>query len=163
MRYSEGFRNSVLRKVLPPENRSVIVVAKEMGISPLTVKNWLAKVNDGKIFPGSEGAEPPPSGRAPSEKLRLLLESKTLTEDQKGDWLRRHGMHTEHLTLWEQELEDIVTDKQQNLKQENAELKKENKDLKRELVRNQAAMAEALALLTLKKKVDRLLGSDEEP
>jgi hypothetical protein len=90
------------------------------------------------------------------------LESRTLSEDQKGDWLRRHGMHTEHLSLWEQELEGIVTDKQQNLKQENSDLKKENKDLKKELARSQAAMAEALALLTLKKKADRLLGLDEE-
>lgn len=162
MRYSEGFRNSVLRKVLPPENRSVYLVAKEMGVSPMTLQNWLAKVKDGKMSVGSDGAEPTPSGRGASEKLRLLLESRTLTEDQKGDWLRRHGMHTEHLTLWEQELEGLVTDKQQNLKQENSELKKENKDLKKELARSQAAMAEALALLTLKKKADRLLGSDEE-
>lgn len=162
MRYSEGFRNSVLRKVLPPEGRSVYVVAKEMGVSPMTLQNWLAKVKDGKMVLGSEGAEPTPSGRGASEKLRLLLESKILTEDQKGDWLRRHGMHTEHLALWEQELEGLVTDKQQNLKQENTELKKEVKDLKKELARNQAAMAEALALLTLKKKADRLLGLDEE-
>ena len=113
MRYSEGFRNSVLRKVLPPESRGVYVVAKEMGVSPMTVQNWLAKVKDGKIVVGPEGGEPTPSGRGAAEKLRLLLEGRTLTEDQKGDWLRRHGMHTEHLTLWEQELEGIVTDKQQ--------------------------------------------------
>ena len=162
MRYSEGFRNSALRKVLPPESRNVYVVAREVGVSPMTLQNWLAKVNDGKISLGPEGTEPTPSGRGASEKLRLLLESKDLTEDQKGDWLRRHGMHSEHLTLWEQELEGIVADKQENLKQEVSELKKENKDLKKELARSQAAMAEALALLTLKKKADRLLGLDEE-
>jgi transposase-like protein len=162
MRYSEGFRNSALRKVLPPERRSVSVVAREVGVHPVTLHNWLAKFNDGKMVLGPEGAEPTPAGRGAPEKLRLLLESRTLTEDQKGDWLRRHGMHTEHLTLWEQELEGIVTDKQENLKQEVSELKKENKDLKRELARSQSAMAEALALLTLKKKADRLLGLDEE-
>jgi transposase-like protein len=137
-------------------------VAKEVGVHPLTLKNWLAKVNDGKIVLGPEGTEPTPAGRGAPEKLRLLLESRTLMEDQKGDWLRRHGMHTEHLTLWEQELEGIVTDKQENLKQEVSELKKQNKDLKKELARSQSAMAEALALLTLKKKADRLLGLDEE-
>jgi transposase-like protein len=162
MRYSEGFRNSVLRKVLPPESRSVYAVAKEVGVSPMTLQNWLSKVKEGKMIIDSKGAEPTPSERGPAEKLRLLLESRTLSEDQKGDWLRRHGMHTEHLSLWEQELEGIVTDKQQNLKQENSDLKKENKELKKELARSQAAMAEALALLTLKKKADRLLGLDEE-
>ena len=163
MRYSEGFRNSVLRKVLPPESRNVSEVAREVGVNPMTLRNWLGKVKDGKLSIGLEGAEPTPSGRGASEKLRLLLESRTLTEGQKGDWLRRHGMHTEHLTLWEQELEGIVTDKQENLKKKNLELTKENKDLKRQLARNQAAMAEALALLTLKKKVDQLLGSNEGP
>lgn len=162
MRYSEGFRNSVLRRVLPPESLSIYVVAKEMGVNSKTIENWLSKVKDGKMLVGSEGAEPTPSRRGASEKLRLLLESRTLTEDQKGDWLRRHGMHTEHLALWEQELEGIVTDKQQILKNENFELKKENRDLKKELARSQAAMAEALALLTLKKKANRLLGLDEE-
>jgi transposase-like protein len=162
MRYSEGFRNSVLRKVLPPESRSVYAVAKEVGVSPMTLQNWLNKVKEGKMIIDSKGVEPTPSERGPAEKLRLLLESRTLSEDQKGDWLRRHGMHTEHLSLWEQELEGIVTDKQQNLKQENSDLKKENKELKKELARSQAAMAEALALLTLKKKADRLLGLDEE-
>ena len=86
MRYSEGFRNSVLRKVLPPENRSAYAVAKEMGVSPITLQNWLTKVKDGKIIVGSEGAQPTPSGRAASEKLRLLLESRNVTDDQKGDY-----------------------------------------------------------------------------
>ena len=152
MKYSEGFRNSILRKVLPPENRSVYAVAKETGISSITIHSWLSKLKEGTLDLDHEGAEPTPSQRGVAEKLRLLLESKTLSEEQKGDWMRRHGMHSEHLALWEQELEGIVTDKQQDLKQENAALKKENKDLKKELARNQAAMAEALALLTLKKK-----------
>ena len=60
MRYSEGFRTSVLRKVLPPESRSVYAVAKEMGVSPMTLQNWLTKVKDGKMTIGSESAEPTP-------------------------------------------------------------------------------------------------------
>ena len=60
MRYSEGFRNSVLRKVLPPESRSFYVMAKEMGVSPMTIQNWLTKVKDGKIVIGSESADNEP-------------------------------------------------------------------------------------------------------
>jgi hypothetical protein len=37
MKYSEGFRNSLLRKVLPPENRSVYGVARETGMLSPTV------------------------------------------------------------------------------------------------------------------------------
>ena len=162
MKYSIGFRNSVLKKVLPPESRSVYSVAKEFGISAVTVQSWLSKVKDGTLDLETEGYEPTPAQRGAAEKLKLLLESKRLSEDELGDWLRKHGLHTEHLSLWTQELESLVTDKQENLRKENNELKKENRRLKKEQERNQKAMAEALALLTLKKKVEKLLNSDEE-
>ena len=161
MKYSTGFRSSVLRKVLPPENRSVYSVAKEVGVSPITIQSWLSRLKAGTLELDGEETELGASQREASEKLKLLLESKSLSEEQLGEWLRQRGLHSEHLSLWEQELRNIVTDRQQELRRENSELKKENKKLKRELERKQAAMAEALALLTLKKKADILLGRDE--
>ena len=92
MKYSIGFRTSVLRKVLPPESRSVY----------------------------------------------------------------------EHLNLWEQELTQLMTNKQEDLKAENKALKKQNKELERELTRKEKALAEVVALLTLKKKLDARFGVDEE-
>jgi transposase len=162
MKYSEGFRNSVLRKVLPPENRSVYSVAKEMGISPITIQSWLSKLKEGTLSLEHEGSDPTPSQRGVSEKFKLLLESKSLSDENLGEWLRQHGLHSEHLVLWEQELEGVVTNKQQDLKHENAALKKEIKHLKKERSRDKSAMAEALALLTLKKKVAKLFDSEEE-
>ena len=32
MKYSTGFRNNLLKKVLPPENRSIAEVSKETGV-----------------------------------------------------------------------------------------------------------------------------------
>lgn len=162
MKYSIGFRNSVLRKVLPPQNRGIYSVAKEAGISPITLHSWLAKLKDGKLELDLEAQEPTPAERMSSEKLRLLLESKSLKEEALGEWLRQHGLHGEHLVLWEQELEGLVTDKQQELQKEVTELKKRIKQLEREKARDQKAMAEALALLTLKKKAEALWGVDEE-
>ena len=54
-----------------------------------------------------------------------------------------------------------MTNKQQDLKHEIAALKKEIKQLKKERSRDKSAMAEALALLTLKKKVEKLFDSEE--
>jgi len=53
-------------------------------------------------------------------------------------------------------------DKQEQLRRKNKELEQENRRLKREAQRNEKAMAEALALLTLKKKAEKLFASDEE-
>ncbi|HPJ44403.1 MAG TPA: helix-turn-helix domain-containing protein, partial [Spirochaetota bacterium] len=67
-----------------------------------------------------------------------------------------------HLNLWEQELKDILKDKDTELKQENAKLKKEKKDLEKELRRKEKALAEMAALLTLKKKADTIWGDKED-
>jgi len=73
-----------------------------------------------------------------------------------------NGLHSEHLTLWEQELCNLMIDKQDNLKSEVRDLKKQVKDLEKELNRKEKAMAEVVALLVLKKKLDSKYGVDEE-
>ncbi len=41
MKYSAGFKNNVLKKVLPPENRPISEVCKEAGVSDQKIWNWL--------------------------------------------------------------------------------------------------------------------------
>ena len=110
----------------------------------------------------AEGSEPSPSQRGPAEKFKLLMQGKLLPEDQRGEWLRQNGLHGEHLNLWEQELTQLMTDKQDDLKAENKALKRQNKELEKELTRKEKALAEVVALLTLKKKLDARFGMDEE-
>ena len=40
-RYSEELKTAVLKKLLPPQNRSVVQVAAEEGISDVTLYSWL--------------------------------------------------------------------------------------------------------------------------
>ena len=40
-RYSEERKAAVLKKLLPPKNRSVVQVAAEEGISDVTLYSWL--------------------------------------------------------------------------------------------------------------------------
>ena len=159
MKYSKRFKESVLRKVLPPENRSIPEVAREMGISDQTVYNWKKMVENGKLLLEEESS-PNSTGRL--EKFNLLLEGKTIPEEDSGKWLREKGLHSEHLNLWEQELKDILKDKDTELKQENARLRKEKKDLEKELRRKEKALAEMAALLTLKKKANAIWGDKED-
>ena len=161
-RYSQGFKNAILLRVLPPNNQSVSTVARDTGVTEQTLRNWLAQYKDGTLRVDTDGAFPTPGQRSVREKFRLLMQGKQLNEDQLGEWLRTHGLHTEHLALWEQELEGVVMDKQEDLRRKNKEQAQEIRRLKREANRNEKAMAEALALLTLKKKVDKLFESDEE-
>jgi transposase len=79
-----------------------------------------------------------------------------------GEWLRRQGLHSEHIALWEQELATIVADKDDTLKHEIQQAKKKLKETECELARKDKALAELAALLTLKKKPRRSEGGDEE-
>lgn len=161
MRYSEGFRASIVKKTQDGSGRSIYQIARETGINPLTIKNWIAKFKHGRLsLDGSDTITP--SQRSPGEKLALLLESQTLEDDTKGEWLRTHGLHSEHLPMWEQELVSIMNDKQTDLKAENTQLKKENKALQKEMKRQEKALSELAILISLKKKYPNLFEENEE-
>ena len=55
MKYTKTFRDSILRKVLPPENRSVSSVSKEMGVAVVTINSWLAKLKNGTLSLEEDG------------------------------------------------------------------------------------------------------------
>ncbi len=158
-KYSTGFRNNILRKVLPPNNRPIALVSREEGVSQQAIKNWIARVKDGTLDLMS--GELDPDQRSVTEKLSLLLESRSIQEDKLGEWLRQNGLHTEHLSLWEQELRHKMSDQDKAVREENRKLKKENKNLHKELQRKEKALAEMAALMVLKKKADVLWGEDE--
>jgi len=159
MKYSRRLKESALRKILPPENRSVADVAREMGISDQTIYNWKRQAENGTLVL-DESSSPLDTGQL--ERYNLLLEAKSLNEEEVGFWLREKGLHSEHLTLWEQEIKDTLSDKDNKIKLENQKLKKEKKELERELRRKEKALAEMAALLTLKKKADALWGEEED-
>lgn len=161
MKYSLGFKTSIIRKTQDGSGRSINQLAKETGVCYSTIANWIEQSRTGKLaMDDVDGITP--DQRNPGEKLALLLESKTLSDEQKGEWLRQQGLHSEHIPLWEQELTTIMNDKQADLNQKNKELKKENKQLQRELQRKDKALAEAAVLLTLKKKYHNLFSNEEE-
>ena len=159
MKYSRRIKESALRKILPPENRSISDVAREMGISDQTIYNWKRKAENGTLVL-DESSSPLNIGQM--ERCNLLLESKTIAEEKIGEWLREKGLHSEHLSLWEQEIKDTLNNKDNKIKLENQKLKKEKKELEKELRRKEKALAEVAALLTLKKKADAIWGDDED-
>lgn len=88
--------------------------------------------------------------------MALLLESKTIGPDSMGEWLRQQGLHSEHLSLWEQELTTMANNTANRKQDENVQLRKENKRLQKELAEKEKALADAAVLLMLKKKHQRL-------
>ena len=96
MKYSTGFKNNVLKKVLPPENRSISVVCKETGVCDQTLRNWLKQLKDDSV--DESDGEISPESRKALEKMTLLLAGRSIDPEKLGEWLRKNGLHTEHLS-----------------------------------------------------------------
>ena len=111
------------------------------------MQRWKRAAKDGNL-PGGAAR---PSERPLAEKLTLLLEGSALPEEERGEWLRAQGLHTEHLSLYEQEIRQSMTDKEKRQRQEIERLRKDKKVLERELLRKDRALAEMAALVALKK------------
>lgn len=161
MRYSEGFKRSVVKKLQDSDGKKLDDIANESGIHPATLGRWIQQYRAGKLEEdGGDGIQP--SRRNPGEKLALLLESRIVGPEAMGDWLRRHGLHTEHLRLWEQELSTMANGNENKAKDETASLRKEIRELKKDLARKEKALAEVAVLLTLKKNYPTLFEHNEE-
>ena len=158
--YSAQFRNNVLRKLLPPQGKSVGEVAREFGLSTATIYGWKAKMNDGtlEVDDGAQGAR----HRQLSEKFSLLLESRGLAEDELGTWLRDNGLHSEHLSVWEQEVREAMTKGEEQAREELREAKKQIKRQQKELERKEKALAELAAVVTLQKKTELLFRDHQD-
>lgn len=158
MEYSRSIKIGVLKRVLPPENKSIRGTSRKFGISEQTIRNWIKQKKDG-IFDTVQGDK---SLRylSSKEKYQLLMESARIPEEKLGEFLRERGLHSEHLKLWDQELREMVTKKEDKKDKKLRELIKRNKELEKELTRKEKALAETAALLVLKKKLEILLGED---
>jgi len=158
--YSRSVKVGILKKVLPPESRNIKSISEETGISEQTIRNWIKAANSGSLDNGEN--EKSPRHLSGSEKYQLLMESKKIPRKELGEFLRKRGLHSQHLILWDQELKEMVKDNGKKEKKKVRDLQKEVKDLKKEVRRKDKALAETAALLVLKKKLNVLMGDQED-
>lgn len=154
-------KEAVLKKVLIG-NRPHHEIALEFGIGRSTIGKWLREYKQtGNINLNSK--EKRPKDWTAAERLSALIETGTMTEDERASWCRKKGIFTHHLEQWKKDALSAMTpnpNKAQNEKEK--ALQKENSVLKKELLRKDKALAETAALLVLKKKVQEIWGEPED-
>ena len=156
MRYNEGFKKEVVRKMLSP-GANITQISKDIGLSSNTLYNWRNKFSDPDRIKLENST---PRNWKSVEKIKAVLEHGKLSEQESGHWLRKNGLKSEHLKLWEKEFIEVISSNKD--KEEIKRLKKKNLGLEKELNRKEKALAEVTALLVLKKKVNNLFSEEEE-
>ena len=139
-------------------------------LSQSSLSSWLREAgkvvvmtkND-KSTRGKEQAPRRPKDWSVEEKMRVLTEAASLPPEKLGDLLRREGLHEADLEQWSQSVREVLSAQSvKRSRSNNAKDKKRIKALERELRRKDKALAEAAALLILKKKAQAIWGDEED-
>lgn len=156
-RYSHERKQAVLNKLLPPYNLTVAELARQEGISEATLYNWRKQAkSEGRPVPGSKPKSEQWSAQA---KLATVIETATLSEAQLSAYCREKGLYPDQVKRWKKEsLQGFERSAEQEkaLRKQAQNDRQEIKKLQRELRRKDKALAEAAALLVLRKKLNAL-------
>ncbi len=158
--YSVEFKKSAVQKLLTRGNRTVVDITSELGISPPTLYQWR------DYFANVDGMKKStsPKNRTATEKLKTLIDYEAIPDDKRGEFLRKNGLHLDNIVEWKNQILTALSPLRKSL-HDRTELvveQKKVKELESEIRRKDKALAEASALLILKKKANLIWGSEEE-
>ena len=163
-RYSEEFKEQIVRKMMPPNAQSVAQISRDTGVSEQALYNWRNQYrHEGKAVPADPSN---PENWSGANKLAVVIETAAFNEQQLSEYCRRKGLYPEQITRWKEAAIDGNESSSRPLtKAEMQALKKDRKKircLEKELGRKDKALAEAAALLILQKKAQAIWGEPED-
>jgi len=170
MPYSQMFKNKMIQKMTGPDAISATALSKQIDVPQATLSKWLRKagIDSSYVYPNSpDGIMPKipktPNGWSAEEKLKAVLKTASLADEQLGAFLRKEGIHETHLEQWRMQMLGGLGKRSHAGKPSrcNADIKR-IRSLEKELRRKDKALAETAALLVLKKKVREIWGDEDE-
>ncbi len=158
----------MVERLSGPNSPSATELSGETGVAQSTLSRWLkgaatvgpkmARRNKQKDSSSSSG----PQDWTAEQKLALVLEAAAVPAAELGAFLRRKGVHEAQLAEWrEAAMAGLRGPTKRDRKVASVEARRV-RDLERELARKEKALAEAAALLVLKKKAHAIWGDEDD-
>ena len=162
-RYSAERKESVIQRMMPPQNTPIAELAAETGISHVTLYTWRRQAR-------VEGIAVPADGKNPEkwsseDKFAIVLEAASLNEAELAEYCRRKGFYVEQIEAWRKACLQANANSVAKAKAQREQTKQDRKQIKtleQELCRKDKALAEAAALLVLQKKARAIWGDGED-
>jgi len=160
-KYTKEEKDSLVKRLLPPENISLGALVNETGISKSTLSTWKKKAEDAK------GNIKLKRSLTPNDKFLIVIETYSLTEIELSRYCREKGLYYDEVKKWASVCVNannnaIDSENIKELKAGKQEYSKRIKELEKELNRKEKALAEAAALLLLRKKLQAILVENVE-
>jgi transposase len=166
--YSEKFRARMVEKMAGPHAMTGVQLAAETGVPQPTLSRWLREATTlrKKMAKRQDDEEQKlvlseATQRTAEQKFSLVLEAAAVPEPELGEWLRRKGVHAAQLEEWRAQAMAGLAGSAKRSKDSAADAR-QIRELERELARKEKALAEAAALLILKKKVQAIWGDEDD-
>jgi hypothetical protein len=161
--YSAERKEALLRQMMPPTNKLISELARENGISEQTLYTWRRNLK-------AQGVPVPGNGKNAEEwsskdKFGVVLETAGLNEAELAEYCRRKGLFIEQIAAWRtacQEANAHTAERTRDQREQSKADRKRIKQLEKELLRKEKALAEAAALIILRKKAQAIWGDPEE-
>jgi len=163
VRYTQERKTEVIKLMVAPNNESVAQIAKEEGISDVTLYKWRKEARAaGMATPGNGQTSDKWNSQ---DKFLVVMETFAMNELELAEYCRKKGLYREQIEAWKRVCLQANGQALDQAKQLNGVLKEEQKhakQLEKELQKKEKALAEAAALLLLRKKARAIWGDDEE-
>ena len=169
-KFSNERREAVLARLAPPFNESAKEVAEAEELALSTVYKWINAAKEAEKRLVVED-EPLPAkgeastGRTAREKFAAVVETEAMNETDRSAYCRKRGLYPEELALWRKACEkapDWANELTRKRVDANKNAMRRIRQLERELSRKEKALAEAAALLMLRKKAAAIWGDEDE-
>jgi len=158
--YNEDFKDKLVKLMLPPENKSIKELVDEYHAHEQTLYKCRKKAKaKGTVYQDNAGSKQKYSKEM---QLQIIIETSPLNNHELSEYCRRKDIYAEEIEAWKQAFITGETDEESKVKKELKDSQAELKLTKKELDRKEKALAEAAALLVLKKKMQAIWSSDEE-
>lgn len=159
--YPAEQKAALMERLLPPENAQVPQLAKATGIPQDTLYDWRRQARRARGLSG-----PAVNGRdrwRTEEKFAMVVATAALNETECAEYCRRQGVYPDQLHAWRRACEQAnAGSAAPRPRRPAARDRRRIQMLERELRRKEKALAEAAALLVLRKKADPIWGTDED-
>lgn len=149
--------------MMPPVSKPVLQIVREQGIPKKTLYAWRRELLD-------RGMAVPKNGQnagewSSAEKFAVVVETASLNSAELAEYCRRKGLFAEQIAAWREACSAANESTGQLTRKEREQAKSDRiriRKLEKELDRKEKALAEAAALLILRKKAQAIWGDKEE-
>lgn len=163
----------MVQKMAGPNATSATSLSEEVGVPQGTLSRWLKQASTVPAVSKKTTRKKrrSPTGRrakrpqdwTPQQKLQAVIDAAALGDDELGEFLRRKGLHEAQLEQWREQLAKAAPEVFGSRRRAKVSPEvKHIRELEKELLRKDKALAEAAALIVLKKKALAIWGDEDD-